>query len=413
MLRPALIGLLLMSAAAHAQEPSRAVVMRFSGPAAQQATNVRNQVVKSVCAGEVTCTPQQKFALKNGQPNLEAMAREDVHFAVTGRLSGPAAKRVLTLEVVDPKGAQVFREEVPLVKGAVPSDALERMTSAMAESRRPPPPPAPEPEPEPVPPEPVEPPEPVVTPEPSPSDRARAEQPLVVAEVGLAFIYRTLFYDGLQTGNLRSYETEPLLLAPRVRLELYPAQLGLPDALTGLGVEADYLSSVLLSSADENGVSYPTRLTRFDVGLRWNFRPVEETDVMVAPLLGYRGGGFSTFESDGGTRIVGLPDMGYGSLRAGGEAQAGFGPVVLALRAEYLHGLGPGEVGELFEDASQRGFAGAFGLGYRLTKNFEARLRLEFTRFGYDFEFAEGAPFRAQGANDDQLGGSLMLRFAW
>ena len=406
--------MLLMSAAAEAQ--TRAVVLRFTGPAAQQATNVRTAVVKAVCTGEVTCVPQQKFAQKDGGPNLTAMTREDVHVAITGRLSGPAAKRVLTLEAVDPKGTGVFREEVALVKGAVPSDALDRLNAAMAAARKPPePPPAPEPPaPEPAPAEPPSAePGPAQPTEPVPSRGVRAEQPLVVVEAGAAFLYRTLGYEGLQTGNLRAYETQPLLIAPFVHVELYPLTLGTSGVVTGLGVEAGYLSSVFLRSTDENDLTYSTQLSRFDVGLRWNFRPVEGTDVMVAPLIGYRGGGFTTGESSAGTRIVGLPDIAYDSLRAGAAAEAGFGPIVLALRAEYLHGLGEGEIATLFPETSKRGWEGSLGLGYRITDRLQARIRLEYTTYGLSFEAPEDAEFRATGADDDQLGASAVLRFEY
>jgi hypothetical protein len=205
------------------------------------------------------------------------------------------------------------------------------------------------------------------------------------------------------------------MFAPRARLELYPLARMSDGILGGLGVEADYLLAVALSSSDENDVSYPTTANRLDAGLRLNFHPLGPGRLMVAPLVGYRMSTFEVGASSEGERLTGLPTLSYRAARAGAAVEYSFGKLTPFFRAEYVHVLSLGELGEApyFADNSARAFEASAGIGFRVHRLFEVRAGGHYTQYSLSFTPAEGSTYSASGATDNYFGGALTGRFIY
>ncbi len=427
-LKLALASVLFAGGAAFAQ--AKVVVVPFNGP---QAARARDQMVEAVCGPQAECVPQHRV-VSAGKTDWDAVRKEGAHLVVAARAAGPVGKRVLTVEAYDTRPRLVFREKVTLSRnGLIPKSNLQKLaarigkeaTSRAGDAKAPP-------EPAPTPPEAstsddpaavgaqpgddeaeaAEEPEQVAAP---PPPRSADAPPLVAVEAGLFIAHRTFEYQNLLTTNLRSYVTRPAMFGPRLRVEAYPLTQVTHGPVTHLGLELELESSLFLRSVDENDQGYPTRYLRYELGLRYGVEPLPEQALTLWPVLGYRGGGFTTGNNDAGERLVGLPNVGYGSVYGGVEGAFGLKPVTLLLRAVYLHGLDPGEVGgdAFFPESSSRGFEISAGAGYPIHDLLEARARVLYTRYGYAFTAADDATYRASGAVDAQVGLTASVRYTF
>lgn len=425
-------------------------IVPFTGP---KPDVPRDQVVRAVCALE-KCVPQLRVTSR-GRPDWPKIKREKVSVVLMGAVVGPAAKRFLQLEALDGRGRRLWRERLPLARnGKLSRSGVEAITARFADA----------PDGDPAPPLPRKPDEvaeqkpPVKkapedgslfkTPPPLSSGgddeeeeegpaviadadadadsdveeeapavrRGRPIQPMIVAAAGVAFVHRNFQYTELREPNLRSYETRPMMFAPRLRIEGYPVARILPGIPAGLGLELDYVFAVGLRSIDENDVVHATTVNRLDLAARLNFWPKEGLPLMVAPILGYRGATFDVGPGPEGTELAGLPGIAYSAISFGAEVEyAGLGPIVLFARVQYARLLGVGEIGSdaFFPDYSGGAIEGQGGAGYRILKNLEARVLLHFTRYGMTFRPAEGATYVASGASDQYAGASVMARFTY
>lgn len=431
--------------------PARVVVMPFTGAKAKVA---RDQLSTSLCA-EHTCLPAKRIS-KGTRPDYAKARKDDVNLVITARVSGPAKKRVLAVQVFDAKGKRVYRENYELAKnGRLTDAALEKATgrlnaaAARFSPEEPAQPPAkleqtspavveaptpvreeparvePKPEPTRQQPRAEAPRQPVVerTERPQPREEAApretgpggAKRPMLVLELGGDFIRRDYAYSDLRVPNLRSYQTQPVMFAPRARVELYPLARMSDGLLGGLGLEADYLMAVALESTDENDRAYPTTANRLDAGVRLNFHPLGPGRLMVAPILGYRMSNFEVGAASDGERLSGLPTLSYRAARAGAVAEYSFGMVTPFLRAEYVHLLSLGELGEApyFADNSGRAFEASAGVGVRVHRLLEVRAGGHYTQYSLSFTPASGGTYSASGATDNYFGGTLAARFSY
>ncbi|MBX5481119.1 MAG: hypothetical protein IRZ16_04605 [Myxococcaceae bacterium] len=424
-----LLGILAVLAGGTASA-ARVSVLPFTGP---RANIPRNQIADAVCALQ-TCVSASKVT-RRGRPDWKKVRREDVDVVLTAAVKGPKAKRVLWVDAFDRRGRRLWQEKLPLARNGMLSRRNLRTLTAhfvQEEEEQPPEvtrreePPQPPPEPPPEPPKEEEKPRVVEEPapppremeqaeeEPEPAHRRRPSRPTIVAAAGADFVHRSYQYTDLRAPNLRSYETQPVFFAPRVHLELYPLRPIFSGVPGGLGIEADYAQAVLLRSIDENDVAHDTRVTRLDLAARLNFWPGDQ--LMLAPIVGYRAATFEVGAAPDGTRLSGMPNIRYGALTAGAEAELDdLGPFVLFARLSYLQLLGLGELGSdaFFPDHGGNAFEAQGGLGYKLLRHLELRVVVHYTRYRLTFRPAEGATFNASGAVDQYTGGAAMLRFSY
>lgn len=413
---------LLLCAAASAEAAAPKIsVLRFTGP---KAATPHGQLEDLLC-GTYECVSPAKLT-RRGRPDWAKVRAAGVDWILTGKVTGPRAKRVLTVELFDAQGVRQWRQPVALARnGKLMRSGAEKLLRQIEETVRPPEP-APPPPPAETPPSPPERKPEVVESEraqqppppeepPAPSGAALTPRPLVVAEAGVAGVYRNYRYLGLTTGNLRAYETAPLFFAPRLHLELYPLARAVSGLAQGLGVEAGYAFAVGLRSVDENGVAYATSVSQVDVAARLQLWPAEGLPLKLAPVAGYRWASFLVGASKDGARLKGMPGIRYGGLLLGVDGEYSVSdsvPVFARLAWVPLFGLG--ELGQqTFPEHGGFGVEARVGVGYRIVAGLQLRLEAHYTQYRLSFRTEKGAPFLATGAVDQYAGGAALVRYTY
>jgi hypothetical protein len=409
-------AVLLLGAAADAAE-LRVAVLPFSG---ENARVPRRQIVRAVCLdGDLTCVPSRLVMPEGERANWAEIRRRDVSLVVAGRLRGPAAARVLEVEAYRADKSRVMQETLPLeADGSLAPEAVRELDARLLELageaspekvvQRPqrieprPPPEVARPRP------PVREPAPLVRPAPRP------QLPLVALEGGIDLVYRSFQYDRLTIPNLRTYRTDPIIPAPRIRLEMHPLVTWRSDALASLGLEVDFLSAIGLKTVDQSNRAYPTTFQRLDIGMRWSTRVGSSGELLVTPTAGFRYAAFDVGRSTDGQALIGFPDVRYEALRAGIGAEYPLGgPVNLLGRVEYAHPLGFGGIRTYFPHTSGASFDLEAGAGYQITSGFELRARAHYSRYLLYFRTTATDDYQAAGASDDYLGLGLLARYAF
>ena len=252
-------------------------------------------------------------------------------------------------------------------------------------------------------------------------ERAPRTHDALVIQAGSEFYSPSLQFRGVGTNTLRNYRS-PMVIAPRLRAEIYPVAFVSDGAAAGLGLEFDYTFSVASRTRTDSGtpdvppVVYPTSASRMDVGARFRIQPIKRSKFALTPFAGFRMASFSTGEGSDGTRLDGLPNIGYSALRLGGQIDV---PVVKTVRitgdAAFLAVLSTGQIGsaEYFPNTAAQGFEANAGLGWSFIDHFEVRGAFNFTRYAMKFTPEAGATHLATGAVDQQMGASVALRYTY
>jgi hypothetical protein len=418
--------------------PPRIVVLPFTGPGANAA---RNQVVGALC-DSATCVPAAKVGNKP-KPDWKKLKKEKVDYAVGGAVTRYKKKFSLDLQVLNGPGKPKLKRSFPVdakgrlgdaAAGAV-GEAVLKAVGASGEGR------APEPVAEPVTPPPSRT-EPVATrteprrqPEPEPRAeepparsssaevsrpadepfRPKRKDPLFTVEVGPDLFGRWFAYTGVQTRNLRSYSA-PLVVAPRLRAELFPLATVTRGFAAGLGVEAAYALALGLQSRSVDGPPHPTSLTRFDVAAKLRLKP-GSGEAAIVPTVGYRNTAFRVGQASDGTMLDGLPGITYSALLlgVGGELPVADDKLTLFARVCYLPVLSSGEIisPSYFAAGTASGFDITAGAAYKVLPSVEVRLTGLVTRYGLTFTTADTDVYVATGASDLNAGANLSVRYIY
>lgn len=407
-------------------------VLPFKGP---KSSVSHRQVSKLLCAS-YACVSTTKVS-RRGRPIWSKVKAQKLELVMTGAVSGPSSKRKLRLEAFDGAGHRLWLETLGLARnGMLTRTDAEQLTAKVDATLAPPPEAEPEtaPPPEPTAQKPVvvEPEQEQASPsettpeerrapviaqapreEETPAFKVHALPPMVVAEVGVDFVYRNFGYTGLQKANLRAYETRPAFVAPELHLEIYPLARILSGIAQGVGVEADYQFAVGLRSIDENDLAHSTTANRLDVAARLNFQPSDE--LMVAPLVGYRSTRFEVGAAADGSTLQGIPGLQYDGLTVGAAVEYALSPVVIFGRAQFVPLFGVGEIGSdaFFPKHSGWAIDARAGVGYRIIEHLELRAAVEYSRYALSFQPAEDATYVATGATDQYVSGALLARVAF
>ncbi len=441
----------------------RISVLPFKGP---KATAPRAQIYFPLCE-DAECVAPDKASHK-GKPDLAKARKNRLDGLLTGTVLKVKKKPTLELKLISVRGESLLKKSYPLlpngklapktvsqVKAAVLSAANgggggedEEPSAAVAERSAP--------EEKEAAPEPAEraerakPSEPVAEAPSEPSSSESADEfdsssrrrnrdsdseesstevskrvepsgskdfkdPVISAQVGSDMFAPSLRFAGVATTNLRNYSS-PLVVAPRFRAELYPLALFTKSAANGFGLEVDYAFSVASRTRRPgDDVVYGTSSRKLDFGARFRISPIKRSKFAITPYAGYRMMDFTVGAGTDGSKLEGLPNIGYRTLRLGAELNV---PLMEAISvsagASYLHVLSTGEIGtEYFPGASAQGFEAGGGVSYAFAGGFEARALVNFTRHALKFKPAEGAAYFATGATDQQFGGSVALRYTY
>ncbi len=432
------LALLAVGIWADAAWASKIAVGPFSGPAA---SSVRSQVVSALCDA-VECVSETKV-FKGAKPDWKKVKKEKVDFVVTGKVTAKGKKKSVELQVLKAGGAAKLKKVLPVEGTAIPDSALSNATEALLDAVGATPAPKPPPEEKKPPEEKVEekrpPPEEKRPPpeekrveekrpppeeeekkyEPPTTRKPRRTAPVFVAQVTLDVISRSFSYSNVKTANLRSYSAG-FIMAPDPHIEIYPLALMGDGALSGLGLEAGYQIALgLKSKRTGSDVTYPTSLSRLDVGLRYRYRLFDDSDVGVGPFVGYRIQSFSVGKGTDGSTLDGLPGITYSAVRIGAAGDLPFGDSGLLAFASFavLPVLSSGQIisATYFTKGSALGLDGQIGLGFKLPglEALQIRAAFDFARYGLSFKSAATDTYQADGAADLYIGGEIGVRFTY
>lgn len=408
--RPRRLALLAALLAMQAGAAPRVTLLKFTGPRGPQA---RAALAAVVCQ-QLECVEPEQVTTRF-LPDWQKAAAQSVEVLVSGvatRTSGSVELTVQLLKANEVAGS----EKVELPKEGLSQANLEllteRISTAAGVVKQQPPPvevvKAPEPKPEPAPP-----PEVARAPTPAPTPAPPGAQYAFAGELGVNAANRSFDYLGARVPELRRYSL-PVVALINARLEWFPL-VGRADALRGLGLEvAGNVAPWIRSAPPDTTNSLPTFTSRTDAAVQWRLSPAR--GLTVTPLLGLR---FHTFTvmgtTDDGQQIDGLPNLAYLAVRAGVGAELRFAERFVGfVRVAGLPLISAGEIlsPAYFPSGGAVGVEASGGVGMRIVSGVEVRLSFDWTRYMFWFNTnLATSRFYAQGAFDQYLGGTAVVRF--
>jgi hypothetical protein len=419
-------------------------VAPFTGPGA---VSLRNQVVRSVCDA-LDCVPAAKGKQKKGPAVLNGRAIK--------------GKKGTTLEIwiVGTNGREKMHKPYAVTAGKLGEETLEKASKAILDAmgvKREPPPPPPEPTPSNPPPTAASNPPPS---NPPPEDKKKGESdwaepskkdkdepkpvdstgeakdapagttrastndyktPTILAAIHFDVLGRIFTLNNLASANMHEYRGPNL--APRLHLDSYPLTRFTDSLAKGIGLEADF-SFTLGMKAVAGSESYPSQLIRFDIMAKYRYAFQSAMGLAVIPAIGYSRTSFSLSSASGCTpsaaddcTLKGLPQVAYSGLKVG------LGAELPLMENKLLVGLGiylvpvfaAGDIisPTYFQQGTVLGVDFNVGVGYRVIDNVELRLAFTLERYGLSFTNATTDTYRADGASDLYVGGTVGAAFVF
>lgn len=425
--------------------------------------------IRDILCERARCVDGGQFA-RRGSPDWKKAKKAKVEAFILGTIKVKARASRFALVVQTPRSAAAIRRVLQLQRGLIapkdlatfvedlgglvelksldappPPPVRERAPERVAEA---PPPTAPPPQPPPQARTPSEPPakEPQsrterlraarATPDTSERGakrgaiRARRWPPTFASvDVGASAFSRSLVYSGLSSGNLREYSfvdptakglsSLPLFPALRFGLTVTPFAPSDTPVISGLGIEGSLDLQPWLKSRKQSdpNVLYPSTFTRIDGALRWAIALPTPFPMAIVPAVGARFQSYTTGAATDGSRLGGLPDIRPLGLRGSLGIEAALLDEALSvwLRGSALPVFSAGEIlgATYFPKGSVFGFEGAGGLGVRFASFLALRASFEFVQYRFRFQTTESDTYRASGATEQMLSGSIGLRLSF
>jgi len=447
-MRKLLGGLLLLLTPA-AASAEKLCVAPFAGPGAAA---VRGQIADNLCTTNACVDP--KKATKAGKPDFAKGKKEKVDFFVDGTIKKKGGKHTLELQVLTRAGPPKFKKTFTYTGLVLPDKTLEAALAALnkamgleeapakeepkkeEEKKEEAPPPEEKKEEAPPPEEPKkkrkEPEEPPPPPKeedrkaetPPDDDSAPPRKPVkphfVAIEAGVELFSRSFSYNAPETNNLRSYSAS-LIVAPVVKAEFYPLAIFSKGIASGIGVDGTFALAVgLKSRRSGTDVTWPTNLQHFDVSLRFRLMPFDGVAAEIIPFVGYAVRTFSVGIGTDMSTLDGLPNVAYAGIRPGLAGELPFSNSGFSIFAKFavIVVLSSGQIISsadtgFFKRGSNLGIEGQLGAGYRIFGPLSIRLAFDFTRYGLSFAPEPADTYRAGGAVDTYLGGTMTIRLTF
>jgi hypothetical protein len=387
---------------------------------------LRNQLATELCK-QLPCVKLREVQA-HGALDWAAVHQKDAR-VLSGRVTGGTKSPSASFTLEDKRDHVLGRWSFPLAKGRLSSEAVSSLESELrgqlgVTPAQPPPSAALTPSPVPtVPPAmPTIPPgelpkAPPGSPQPqtvsSASVPAAEELPLLSARTGFSALNIDLQYEGLSTGNLRSYHAN---FAPAVRFEVdsFPLAHVMKGWERGFGLNLAYETSVGYESTEQNGPSHPTHYHAFDAAASLRWHPFPSSGFVLQPIAGVRLASFSV-DQVAGAVLTGLPDLSYNGLRLGAAAEYPVWRLRLIGRATFLPALSAGQIvsSTYFPKGKLYGWELEGGAVYPFLPHWDARLMIGYTRYHYSFDTVPGDPYQATGAANRYVGARLMIGYSF
>ncbi|MBX7114234.1 MAG: hypothetical protein K1X64_07845 [Myxococcaceae bacterium] len=223
------------------------------------------------------------------------------------------------------------------------------------------------------------------------------------------FFYRTDLFN-----QLMRYEL-PIGPAAGAEIDFYPAAFISNGFGSRIGVLTSFDTAFGIASVSTNPTTmvqsrYNTSALRFKLGVtvRFNVGPLE-----LSPILGYALQNYS-ITAPATAEPINVPAVSYNAFRLGGNARFAFiDKMAVQLGIAYQQPLSTGEIGgpKYFPRLSVQGMDAWLSVSYAITKNFEAKVGIDYTRYGYKMNPQPGDPYVAGGALDDYKGMGVVLSY--
>jgi hypothetical protein len=219
-------------------------------------------------------------------------------------------------------------------------------------------------------------------------------------EVGAEIAGRSFVYIDRLSPNLRPYRAfgTPLVMA---RATVHPLESSEAWALRALGIYGELGHAPKSESVAPDGTRIENRWTRFDAGAVFRV-PVSEGGGSLGASAGYGGLRFGFL--DAGDLADEVPDVAYRWLRFGVHGSVAHRQARLEAGAAWLAMLTSGETAGRFSGSRVGGLEAEIAVRWRLSRLFEARSGLRYTRVFYDIQPVLGDAFVAGGALDEYVG---------
>lgn len=244
-------------------------------------------------------------------------------------------------------------------------------------------------------------------------ENARPQKLLL--DYGLDFFGRRFRWVNLTRGELLPYSAD-FIVAPRLGLIARPFLLipGAPKLPVTISVEAAYRFALGLVTRTENSVlGRATGLTQFDLNLGVGWSPAGARQYVLTGVLGYRGGHFDVAPGATGDRLREVPKFALQQLRIAGRLEYVFeNQARLQGELALLPVLGAADVisPDYFLTGGGTGFEAVFGGFYPVHPIVDMGALFTLTRVGLTLNNGAEADFQAEGALEQHVGGSLVIR---
>ena len=232
-------------------------------------------------------------------------------------------------------------------------------------------------------------------------------------EFDVVFVHRNLSWNDDLIGNLRDYT---LAFGPGIqtKFQYFPGAHFTSGVGAQFGIDFEWQWLFDFDSTRDDGLSFPTEVQQFLVGLRWRY-PTGRWEPTIFADYGIHKFEFGVAGTP--TMTSGIPGVKYEFVRAGAGFRVAAGKdenFIVVVNAAFRGLLSAGgiESEQWFPQAKGNGMDALAMFGYALPKGFEVRLGIDYRRYWFDLNpVPPNPPYVAGGALDQYWG--LSIGAAW
>ena len=244
-------------------------------------------------------------------------------------------------------------------------------------------------------------------PAPAPEEKpARRRQYLVAVEAGAFFTSRSLTYSGAPAPL--GYDMT-LAGGPWVGVEFFPVSLVTNDIASGIGLVANYGTTVGLKGTAPTGDSLPSTLWWLRLGAEWRFRPMASSEFSVVPAVSYLMQKFTVSPP-----YPGLPNTSLSGIEGSLRFDIPVMPVLSVLAgASYVYWFSEEDLvgnAQYFPAGSAWGLEAEVGLSVRVWGPLSVRGLGTYSLTTYTLTPTPATAYQSTGASDRYIGGRVTVR---
>ncbi len=242
--------------------------------------------------------------------------------------------------------------------------------------------------------------------EAKPATPERRKQYLVAAEAGAFFTSRNLSYSGAPAPL--GFDMT-LAGGPWVGVEFFPVSLVGSDITSGIGIIANYGTTVGLKGSAPNGTSLPSTLWWVRAGAEWRFRPMASSEFAVTPAVSYLMQRFTVSPP-----YAGLPNTSLSGIEGSLRFDIPVIPILSVLAgASYVYWFSEEDLvgnAQYFPSGSAWGLEAEVGLSVKVWGPLSVRGLGTYSLTTYTLTPTPATAYQSTGASDRYIGGRVTVR---